>query len=562
MDAPTQNQSRFQAKRTTKMLGVFVVCCVIGLFAGCQQSAPPPDNNPSPQQPNPDAPPASDPGDETPLTIPTEVPPSIQVEPDPPTVIEKPETEPATEPAKEPVVKNKTPLAFPKWKVPQVAIVLTGRQHGYLEPCGCTGLANQKGGLSRKFTLLKQVRELGWETIALDAGNQVRRFGKQPEIKFQTTIDAMKKMGYSAIAYGPDDLRLSSDELVVAAIGTDAKPAPFTSANANLLDQTAPYIVAEVAGKKIGIVSVLGERELVEVTSDEIETTTPQAALKKRLPELLEKKCDWHILLAQTTIDVAKKLAAEFDEFDIVVTTGGAGEPTGQPEPIEGSDAVLIQVGKKGMYTGVIGLYDDETPLQYERVALDDRFEDAPEMLKMLAAYQQQLEAVGLEGLAIKPVPHPSGYRFVGSKACADCHEDEFDIWKDSTHSHATHSLTHPPERKEIARHFDPECLSCHVTGWSPQKFFPFESGYLDLVKSKLMHNVGCENCHGPGSAHVAAENDEIDTTDEKLEELRKHMTLSLKDAQKTCLKCHDLDNSPDFHSPGAFEEYWEQIEH
>jgi hypothetical protein len=27
-------------------------------------------------------------------------------------------------------------------------------------------------------------------------------------------------------------------------------------------------------------------------------------------------------------------------------------------------------------------------------------------------------------------------------------------------------------------------------------------------------------------------------------------------------MECHDLDNSPEFHKPGAFEKYWKQIEH
>src|SRR5687767_14908328 len=46
-----------------------------------------------------------------------------------------------------------TPLV-PDWPKPKAALFLTGRQNGYLEPCGCTGLANQKGGLARRHTLL------------------------------------------------------------------------------------------------------------------------------------------------------------------------------------------------------------------------------------------------------------------------------------------------------------------------------------------------------------------------------------------------------------------------
>ena len=72
----------------------------------------------------------------------------------------------------------------------------------------------------------------------------------------------------------------------------------------------------------------------------------------------------------------------------------------------------------------------------------------------------------------------------------------------------------------------------------------------------------GCENCHGPGSAHVAAENGEIEASAELVRQLQQEMILPLERAEQKCLECHDLDNSPDFHQPGAFEEFWEQVKH
>ena len=85
----------------------------------------------------------------------------------------------------------------------------------------------------------------------------------------------------------------------------------------------------------------------------------------------------------------------------------------------------------------------------------------------------------------------------------------------------------------------------------------------LDYVESEHLHSTGCESCHGPGSAHVAAENGEVDVTDEQVQQLRHEMRLTLEQAQEShCFECHDLDNSPDFQKEGAFLEYWEQIAH
>ena len=123
-------------------------------------------------------------------------------------------------------------------------------------------------------------------------------------------------------------------------------------------------------------------------------------------------------------------------------------------------------------------------------------------------------------------------------------------------------SVSNPGERSDISRHFDPECLSCHVTGWNPQNYYPYASGYLELQASAHLHGNGCENCHGPGSAHVAAEAEDSGVSQERRDELRLAMQLPLEKARETCMQCHDLDNSPDFHEEGAFEEYWAEVEH
>jgi hypothetical protein len=121
-------------------------------------------------------------------------------------------------------------------------------------------------------------------------------------------------------------------------------------------------------------------------------------------------------------------------------------------------------------------------------------------------------------------------------------------------------------------RHFDPECVSCHATGWEPQKYFPFESGFLGLKETPDLVGNGCENCHGPAGRHVAAETGEIDASEEEMERLRAALRLKVVDNEgnkegqvfkeggvvEMCMECHDLDNSPAF----DFQEYWPQVAH
>ena len=148
------------------------------------------------------------------------------------------------------------------WPEPQAVLFVSGQQHGYLEPCGCTGLDQQKGGLIRRDTLLSQLADRGWNMVPIDVGNQVRRIGRQPEMKFQSTAEAFKLMQYKAATLGVDDLKLSSVELIQIASSDERNPSPFISANVVLLDPSffPRYKIVEAGGRKIWYYGLFGSR--------------------------------------------------------------------------------------------------------------------------------------------------------------------------------------------------------------------------------------------------------------------------------------------------------------
>jgi hypothetical protein len=461
------------------------------------------------------------------------------------------------EPEKDFVARN-GPI-FTDWKRPQLAILFSGMLDGYIEPCGCAGLENQKGGLGRRHALVERLRQKDWPVVNFDLGGMVRRFGPQAAIKYQVAIDAHRIIDYAAIGLGERDLKLPT-EILLAQLVQDEE-SPFVSANVrsafdNDFGLTRRYRTIEAGGLRIGVTQVLGEAVGETLQNVDFQYETPADALPPVIEKMESEKCDLLILLANVSLDEARELAQEFSEFDYVVVAGDSDPPPPQPERIEGTPARLIELGPKGMYVGVLGVY--ETPkrsFRYQRVPLDGRFTDSAEISALLTAYQDQLKGQGLAGLGLRANPHPSGRRFAGSEACAKCHSDEFEIWQETPHSHATETLVQLP----IPRQFDPECLSCHVTGWDPQEYYPFVSGYESLRKTPHLVGNGCENCHGGGAAHVAAESGDVDAEEAELERLREGMRLTIKQAQRNvCVRCHDLDNSPDF----DFEKYWPEVEH
>lgn len=446
---------------------------------------------------------------------------------------------------------------FKDWPKPKAVIVCSGMLMGYIEPCGCSGKENQKGGLSRRANFLKKLTADGWPIEAVDVGGQIDRFGKQAELKFLSVADALKAMHYSAIGFGADDLKLPAESLTLGVTDLKQAQSPFVSANVALFgfDQglTPRFRVDKVGGLKIGVTSILGDAEQKTINNPDVAFKPAAAALAEVMPDLKKAGCDRLLLLAQASKEETLALLKKFPEFDFVVVSYGAPVPPPQPETAPDSKTRLIEVSQKAEYVNVIGLFDDaQNPVRFQRVALDAHWGESRDMKQVMAGYQEQLKSLGLSGLGIRPSAHPSGNTFVGSETCGQCHTKAFAVWKKTPHAKALDTLA----KLDPPRNFDPQCLSCHVTGWDPQRFHPFQGGYESLKKTPQLAHNGCENCHGPGSAHVAAESGNAD--DKQRDEARAAMRVSFADAEKGCLHCHDGDNSINF----KFETYWPKVAH
>lgn len=455
-------------------------------------------------------------------------------------------------------IKENGPI-FEGWPKPQLALVITGREEGYIEPCGCAGLDRMKGGMARRQTLFRSLKQQGWQVVGLDVGGLARGFGKQAELKFQTMVEAKRRTGYDAVALGTTDLRLPAGELAAVAATADGTPSMFVATNVGLFGFDAGVAprskIIERPGARLGVMAVVGKQTQQAIHNDEIEMVDAESAVRKMLPEV-KKKAGYLVLLAHMPTEEAEALARKFPEINLVATSGGPAEPPAKLSFIEGTKTIVVEVGEKGMNAVVIAFFDDpKTPVRYQRVPLDARFEGSTEMKALLTAYQDQLRTLGWAGLNIRALPHPqteSNGKFIGSKKCESCHEESTKVWKRTGHSRAFATL----ENLDPPRHNDPECVSCHVIGWHPTKYFPYQNGFVSKEKTPELIDVGCESCHGPGEKHAAAE---IGADLELQKRLRQAMVVTKEEsAKRQCYTCHDLDNSPDF----EFESYWPIIEH
>jgi hypothetical protein len=484
------------------------------------------------------------------------------------------------------------PFLFRGWGKPDLALVVTGQQHGYLQACGCS--FPQYGGLTRRYNFLQTLRQRGWPLVAVDLGDipdEPTHTSPQTLLKYVYSMKALKLMDYTAVSFGVNEMRLPLDD----ALNSYAlnNPSPRVVA-ANLLDRAKGgrfnLTVAswEVGGKagapKVGVLGLIGpsvEREGKDLTV-KFNPKTPQV-LDAALRELQARGVELNVLLYQGKLHEAAACAGycakrrqadpKFPRLDVIVCLTEEDEPPGGPD--QAGETLVLRIGHKGRYVGVLGAFRtgkaaQPWELRYQLVKIGPGYETAKGKEKghpLMGLLEDYALAVK-DGNYLAKFPrrkHPVQLAFreakyVGSERCRDCHKSEYEVWQRKGehglgHSHAYQTLETATRPKN--RQYDGECVVCHVVG------FNYETGFASEKATPKLINVGCESCHGPCSEHVD------DTKNKKIHaminpyrwepnETPQQRIRRLNQIDIFCQKCHDIDNSVHFN----FVKYWPQIVH
>jgi hypothetical protein len=119
---------------------------------------------------------------------------------------------------------------------------------------------------------------------------------------------------------------------------------------------------------------------------------------------------------------------------------------------------------------------------------------------------------------------------YVGSQTCRLCHTRIHDAWQETLHAEALETL------EAIGQGDNPACVGCHTVG------FGEPGGFVDRATTNALAEVGCEDCHGPGSDHIH------NVSDESLRPPR-----DIRAA--VCGRCHQGSHHPNY-------EQWQESAH
>ncbi|MBU1125268.1 MAG: hypothetical protein KKC84_04525, partial [Candidatus Omnitrophica bacterium] len=137
-----------------------------------------------------------------------------------------------------------------------LTILFSGQTFGMIYPCNCP--LEPDGGVSRRATLVKKIREASKEALLVDtgdffAGGKMDQYSQNAPLDMQRSIfhlKAMELLGFDAVAIGENEFGFGEEFLAQSIAKSKI---PFLSANIRG-DKVLPYIEKDVEGIKVGII--------------------------------------------------------------------------------------------------------------------------------------------------------------------------------------------------------------------------------------------------------------------------------------------------------------------
>jgi hypothetical protein len=416
----------------------------------------------------------------------------------------------------------RSPKRIPAYEQEQSAddsltVFFTGNELGALKPCGCSG--GQLGGYDRRSAILNAVPED--KRFIIDTGSFVDSDNEQNMIKYHIIIQALQLLDYDLVSLAEQDIE--------------------TGRNLGLLEgiESAFSVISAYGTTELNIpvkftkrLSLKGRAVLFTVVAFDPEST-PIGQIK----ELFEKPADMPtfniLILSSSEPETIKSIANAAPFVDCIVCPSESDEPIMISNPNQ--RPLAFSVGRFGRY--VCGLkitaparVNQPLRLAFKAFAVEENLPKDDSLVKLYEDYQQIVKDRNL----LEKHPRfalPDDLQYSGSKSCKPCHSYEYEKWSSKAHAKAFSTL------EQVNSQYDPECVVCHVVGMD------YESGFITQQETGHLINVGCENCHGPGSEHILSAG-----------------VTELTEPKSTCLDCHTPEHSGEY--AGNEEAFLEKIKH
>ena len=252
----------------------------------------------------------------------------------------------------------------------------------YDNTCDAAGEEEGKcfGGIARVKTMIDQrrsaLKDAGENVLVIDAGDEFQGSLFYSTYKGDAAVEFMNGIGFDVMAVGnhefddgPQGLSNFADKAEFPIISGNID----VSAEPLLAGKISGYVIKDVGGEKIGLISTLAE-DTVETSSpgENVVFSSSEAYLKKAVKELTAEGVNKIIAITHEGLPKDMELASKVSGIDVIVgghshtllsntDDGAAGPYPVMVKNPDGQDVPIVQAYAYTKYVGDIAVtFDDE----------------------------------------------------------------------------------------------------------------------------------------------------------------------------------------------------------
>jgi hypothetical protein len=380
------------------------------------------------------------------------------------------------------------------------------------------------GGMARRATKIKQVRDAGTPVMVLEGGGFIGPEDELRTLKFKTMLLGFQQMKYDAIAIGiPEILMLADGNQAWETLQTSGLPVTTLNLRFNGRVVAEKPLIVERDGVRAAVFSLFLGEEIPEGLAQSWHVEAPDRVIKGAIP-YAQKNADFTIAFLYGTRTQVDQFVARHRGMDIVVDAMNR-----QPafKPMRLNDTLVLSAGDGGKYLGRVDarLVDGRWAFEAGLVSLTRSVKEDEELKGIYRSYLNRIRDMIRErekdgGMAAQTglTPMPT------AEDCLGCHEAIYKQWKQTRHAAAMVSLVNKNQD------CNPECLPCHAVGYG-------EGGFTSISRTPEYGGVQCISCHGNMEEHMNYHEGLLDKEAIEPQEV----------TEAVCLYCHTDQRDGDF---------------
>jgi hypothetical protein len=398
----------------------------------------------------------------------------------------------------------------------RITILFSNNINGELQNCLCEDQPN--GALEKLAFQVNTIRQNNDQVLVIDAGDFYSPFG---DIEKNLLLRrAQQIMNFDAINLG-DQAFASGVRFFNGAIFPGLKN--ITTINLKLFNKPLgePAVFKFENNIKIAVIGIVNEKIFNFYDKNKIrgvKIEDPIQSLQMQIRNL-QDDIDFIIVLSHQGLEEDYKLAEQVTDIGLII---GAHSQDDMLKPEKIKQTYIVQTKGSAVFLGRIYLdFSKNKSLEYmesDPILMYRDLPNHPGIVQLAIQESYKNFRIYMSANDLKP-GIPDSFTISSASDCASCHQKQYQEWQKTDHAQSFNILQDEKKTNLL------KCVACHVSGFGRQ------DGFINENLTPYYAMITCTECHLTSGQHMSSDS-----------------SIGInKINKKTCTRCHNLENDPDF---------------